>query len=341
MERKNEVIRDLLRLTNREELPQNFNNKQLFRLAKSLFNENVPQVEIPPFAANTPLHQFNDYIRKKCESGTKSKLYGKSEYENRKESLRNLVPDWNELKNDDQAQELCSCLENWASSMNLKADWGLEFILKVLIDFTHCLKYELIEKKRRSPATVTAISFANFYNQTIEMSGWNGLSDWEAVSYSAKKLPLDPSLNFSPFVFKYKKLTFPPCIWFPTMTSREVFISEVLAEFDRIVALLKFINKKTQVGEKFLMLSNGYFFTFNKKSPTLQLSNSYIAKIDKPTELPIKDWVMSKDELVKHFSDFIGFSPQEIERMAAKWLYLIEVNLHQVCLHIVIGLQEK
>lgn len=271
VERKDRWAKDLTRLINYKILPSELLEEDkadsTFYAFFAIFcGYNPFNVEIRADLLDTPLKAFFYYLEEKKDEIDKlkdeeiAKNYIRCTNDTEKKAIEKLLPNWKTLKKNKEAESLCLLLENWAEEFNLNADWCLDFILMVLINFKISIASEVqrFNKDYTKEQDIKSLFYRfdlhlrkalqtglnDFYHNII-IKKWNIFDKPE----SGSKLTEDP-IELPEFVFKHEDFEVPPVTWFPHIIRRKEFTEETELKYDHLVEAITDLQSYPGIDEK-------------------------------------------------------------------------------------------
>lgn len=257
-QKKCECFRNLLRLFNSEIIPYDYWNEQnyqytFFTCVLALSKKLPSEYKLLPDFIDTPVFHYYSFLSKKellikkLENDEELQKfvtrYDPNERKNN--SLKQIIPNWNELKANKEAKLLCQSLENWADKYHLNEDWLLDFALQILRHFKLNFDTSLSRFYQSENQIYLFHSLKIDYEIDIEKSVGKAIFDyhWEEVMRHDwvaifENLPDTPS-----FIYRWHHFELPSNAWVVTIESRQHFCNKMREILNTNLTNLKYSEK--------------------------------------------------------------------------------------------------
>lgn len=253
-EEKDGWARDLLRIVNFDLLPKDEDSEDsknivfIYCLLTILGKrESNPKAED---VYDTPFFRYLEYL--KTRESEISELSKKIDVDNRNNNfslsairqmaINELIPDWQFLTKDINAEKLCNIIRDWGTEYNLSDEWLLDFALLTLKEFENEI-FQYYDGKNLEELAQEPISrYLYIYNDFIETSYRSASSDFYLYFIAPEFLESANYENELP-IFDYwrSELLLEPVIYYP-FSFREEFIRKTKQEIMFRIDDLKMIS---------------------------------------------------------------------------------------------------
>jgi hypothetical protein len=243
--RKFDTFYDLARLVNYNLLPpeaSQIDSRTINYYLLLQMSDKSTRKNLPSHLTGTPIFHFLNYFAEVKRLDQNQELikklpetYGNSYYS--KLVLERIIPNWEELKTDENAATFCQQVENWAKQNNLYEDWILDFIVKLFRNLLDTPENELFGFTKRYSEDLKEGKnidhcFETIYEEAIktafQTSIYGIVEDDKLFRICVKDTENQPH-----FKYRWKGFEFNGTLWLLIYDSRTKFNNEMTEKFEQ------------------------------------------------------------------------------------------------------------